>query len=130
MENLAQETKTKIVCFYFPPTREPRTEWRRQQAAARSCDSATHLVLVHNGQPDRAVAGSGEVWQTVQVGNEWQTSDPKIENEMCSWFIVEKLQRDTCSFQGCLIKRDSLLTIQIPNQGVGNVQNDHRGCAG
>lgn len=56
-----------------------RTARRRQQAAARACQSAAHLVLVHDGQPDGAVAGSGEVWQTVQVGDEGQTSGPKIK---------------------------------------------------
>lgn len=34
--------------------------------------STAHLVLIYDGESDRPVDGSGEVWQTIQVGNKWQ----------------------------------------------------------
>lgn len=95
MDDFGSVNRNKNSFYTHKCAKDRERRW--QQAVAHSCESAAHLVLVHNRQSDGAVAGSGEVWQTVQMGNKWQTSDQqkKQKKPNMSIIIVKNLQQSS-----------------------------------
>lgn len=93
MDDFSSVNRNKNSFYTHKCAKDRERRW--QKAVAHSCESAAHLVLVHNRQSDGAIAGSGEVWQTVQMGNKWQTSDQqkKPKKKTMSIIIVKNLQQ-------------------------------------